>query len=193
MGRPISGTDSLTSRLSSGVSYPALVLSVLLLLLACTSLAGQIVPPTGSIRVHLKVSADADLKGSVQNALEGELRATPGVQISDALPDFTISVIALKVFNRSRKDVGVTFSVLVTEPYGDRVQRFAESHVAPERRQELIAALAGVVKPRAHWVETAAAGDLKAVCRSIIKSFSVDVLAKRREPDLAGASSRRIE
>jgi hypothetical protein len=133
------------------------------------------------IRVQVKVSAETELKGVVQKSLEDELRALPGVQVTDVSPEYLISVIALKVVTRSRKDVGSTFSVLVTEPFTERIGRFAESHVAPELREQLIAMLAGAVKPLAHWVETTSAADVPKVCRSIVLSFDADVLTERRK------------
>ncbi|HJR59043.1 MAG TPA: hypothetical protein VJ813_06595 [Vicinamibacterales bacterium] len=133
------------------------------------------------IRVQVKVSADPELKGVVQKSLEDELRALPGVQVTEASPEFIISVITLKVVTRSQKDVGSAFSVLVTEPFVERIERFAESHVAPEFREQLITTLAGAVKPRAHWVETASAADVPKVCRSIALSFDAEVLTERRK------------
>jgi hypothetical protein len=127
--------------------------------------------------VQLKVSADEPLKGSLQKLLTTELTALPQVLLADAEPDYIISVIALKVVTQSSKDVGVTFSVLVTAPYELKIREFAESHVAPEDRAKLSTLLSGVVKPLAHWVETASASQLGQVCRSIVQSFARDVLA----------------
>jgi hypothetical protein len=132
-----------------------------------------------SVRVQLKVSADEPLKGSLQKLLTTELTALPQVLLADAEPDYIISVIALKVVTQSSKDVGVTFSVLVTAPYELKIREFAESHVAPEDRAKLSTLLSGVVKPLAHWVETASANQLAQVCRSIVQSFARDAL---REP-----------
>src|SRR5688572_17834348 len=132
-------------------------------------------------RVHVKVSADADLRVVVQKGLEEELRAVPNVVVSDAAPDYTISVIVLKVVTRSQKDVGATFSVLVSENYAERVKQFAESHVASEFREQLTIMLSGAVKPAAHWVETASGADVRKVCRSIVLSFDADVLTARRK------------
>ena len=134
-----------------------------------------------AVRVQLKVSADEQLKGPLQKLLTSELTALPQVLLADAEPDFVISVIALKVVTRSSKDVGVTFSVLVTAPYELKIREFAESHVPPEDRAELSTLLSGLVKPMAHWVETASAGELQQVCRSITQSFDKDVLKARRE------------
>jgi hypothetical protein len=138
-------------------------------------------PEPKQFRVHVKVSADPDFRDVVQKGLEEELRAVPNVTVTDALPDYTISVIVLKVVTRSQKDVGATFSVLVSENYAERVKQFAESHVAPEFREQLTTMLSGAVKPAAHWVETASGADVRKVCRSIVLSFDADVLTARRK------------
>lgn len=156
----------------------ALFLGVTLSTWSTTASPQEVVPPK-TYRVQVKVSADKPLKGSFQKCLENELRALPDVLLADASPDYTISVIALNVVTESSRDMGATFSVLVTAPYDSRIQRFAELHVAPEFREELISMLAGAVTTLAHWVETASAGDLHKVCRSIIQSFNRDVFTQR--------------
>ncbi len=155
-----------------------LVLRVLLSsALVCT---WSVAASAQTIRVHLKVSADEQLKDSLRKFLDAELEALPGVLLADTTPDYTISVIALKVVNRSSKDVGVTFSVLVTAPYDMKIREYVEAHVPLEKRAGLSALLSGIVKPTSHWVETAASGDVRQVCHSIIQSFDRDVLAPHR-------------
>jgi hypothetical protein len=133
-----------------------------------------------TVRVQLKISADEPLRGSLQKSLGAELAALPGILPAGTAPDYTISVIALKIVTQSSKDVGVTLSVLVTERYETRISEFAESHVALEDRAQLISLLAGAVKPLAHWVETSSLRELKEVCRTIIQSFDRDVLKALR-------------
>ncbi len=162
--------------------------ALVVMLLFCASgraVLAQAEPGSRAFRITVKVSADTELKPVVEKALQDALRGLPDVQVTDDVSDYTISVIALKVVNRSRRDVGATFSVLVTEPYKELVRQFAESHVAPEHREALAAMLSGAVKPLAHWVETASATDIPQVCRSIVQSFEKDVLRERR--NAAGA------
>jgi hypothetical protein len=137
-------------------------------------------------RVQLKISADEQLKKELQKYLEDELRALPEVLLAGDSPDFTISVIALKVVTRASTNVGVTFSVLVTAPYDTKIREFAEAHVPSEDRAQLISMSSDLVKPLAHWVETAASGDVQQVCRSIITSFHKEVLKQPRPSDFRG-------
>lgn len=135
-----------------------------------------------SVRVHLKVSADDQMKMQLQKHLERELGMLPGVVLDAHSSDFSISVIALKVVTRSSKSVGVAVSVLVSAPWEAKIREFAESHVSPELRAQLVSMTAGTVKQLAHWVETASAGELPQVSRSIVKAFERDVLAARPKP-----------
>jgi hypothetical protein len=139
-----------------------------------------------TVRVQLKISADEQLKKELQKYLEEDLRALPDVLLAGDSQDFTLSVIALKVVTRASTNVGVTFSVLVTAPYDTKIREFAEAHVPSERRAHLISMSSDLVKPLAHWVETAASGDVQQVCRSIITSFYKEVLKHGRPPDFRG-------
>ncbi len=151
-----------------------------LLVLFSTSPVGALAQKavdSSHFRVQVRVSAEVELRSLVQKSLEAELRALPGVLATDSSPDYIISVIALKVATQSRKDVGTTFSVLVTEPYSDRIRRFAELHLTPELGEQLVGSVSSAVRPVTHWVETAPAGDVLKVCRSIVKSFEQDALS----------------
>jgi hypothetical protein len=153
------------------------LLLLLILTWAWPALAfSQAIPDPKTRRVQLKISADADMKGVVQRSLEAELRRLPQVSLTDSFPQFTISVIVLEVATRSRKELGATFSVVVTEPYDQRVREFAELHLADDLKKELISSLSHAVKPLGHWLETASAADVPRVCRSIIQSFAKIVL-----------------
>src|SRR4051812_9044536 len=141
-----------------------------LLFAACAAASGyrpapQTVPPT--VRAQVKVSADDNVRPAIRKCLEDEIRTIPGVQLTDAAPEYTLSVIALKVVNQSQRNVGTTFSVVVTASTAEQVRAFADAHVAPQDREELQRILAGTVKPLAHWVETASGSEMPKVCRSI--------------------------
>lgn len=132
-------------------------------------------------RVHLKVSADDQMKKALQTHLEEGLKMVPDVTLSADAPDFTISVIALKVTTRSSKDMGVAVSVLITAPYESKVRGFAESRLSPDVGAQLASMTAGAVKTMAHWIEIASVGELQQVSRSIIRSFDKDVLNLERK------------
>jgi hypothetical protein len=134
-------------------------------------------------RVQLKISADPDLKSQIQEAMEAELSALPVTVVRDQSPDYTISVIALKVVNQTGRYVGATFSVVVTEPLAERIRRVSESQLTTEAREQLSILLPDVVRLRAHWVETASAGDVSEVSRAIVQSFARDVLKAAKSPD----------
>ena len=146
---------------------------------ASTALAAVPQPAALPVRVQVKVSADDDVRTVVRKCLEDELRAVPGAQLTDAAPEFTISVIALKVVNQSKRNVGTTFSVVLTSSTTEQVRPFVDAHIAPDAREQLMRMLAGSVTPLAHWVETAAASDVPRVCHSIVQSFTTEV-AKHR-------------
>jgi hypothetical protein len=132
--------------------------------------------------VQLKVSADQDLKDEVQKAMNNELRTLPGVVITDQSANYIISVIALKVVNQSRRNVGTTFSVLITESYADRTHKLAALNLSPDAHEELSTTLQTAVRLRAHWVETGAAGELPQICKSIVQSFAKSALGEPRQP-----------
>jgi hypothetical protein len=136
----------------------------------------------GLVRVQVKVSADAEVRGLVKSTLEKELRTLPGVQVTDGRGDYTISVIVLKVVTRSRQDVGAALSVLVTEPIDARVRQFAELHVEPSLHDELGKLVSDAVQTRAHWIETTGSGEMPKVCRTIVQAFDSDVIKGRRRP-----------
>ena len=159
---------------------------LLLLMLLCTCAPSAWAQ---SVRVHLKVSADEQLKMALQKHLESELGMQPGIVLGADSSDFTISVVALKVVTRSSKSVGVAISVLVSAPHEAKIREFAEAHIPHELRAKLMSITDGTVKPLAHWVETASAGELEQVARSIVNSFVKDVLASRQK----AAVPRHIE
>ena len=138
------------------------------------------------LRVQLKVSADPDLKDEVQKVMNSELRTLPGVVITDQSPDYTISVIALKVVNQSRRNVGTTFSVLISQSYAERIHKVAALNLSPDVQEELSTTLQGAVRLRAHWVETGAAGQLPQICKGIVQSFAKDALGEPRQPLVTG-------
>jgi hypothetical protein len=146
---------------------------------ASTALAAAPQPAALPVRVQVKVSADEDVRAVIRKCLENELRAVPGAQLTVAAPEFAISVIALKVVNQSKRNVGTTFSVVLTSSTTEELRPFVDAHIAPDAREQLLRLLAGSVTPLAHWVETAAASDVPRVCHSIVQSFTAEV-AKHR-------------
>lgn len=152
----------------------ALLLSVFLCGWVNTALAQ-------AVTVDLRVSAEETVKAALEKCLKDRLQAEGGFVVAAGVPDFTLSVIALKVLTRASTDVGVTLSILVTAPPSPQIREFAELHVAPERRAELLALTSGMVQPLSHWVETAGAGDLLPVCRSIVGSFVKETVSKIRK------------
>jgi hypothetical protein len=164
----------------------------LLLFAACAAASAHrpVAQPVPSpVRAQVKVSADDDVRPGIRKCLEDEVRTIPGVQLTDAAPEYTLSVIALKVVNQSQRNVGTTFSVVVTASTAEQVRAFADAHVAAEDREELQRILAGTVKPLAHWVETASASDMPKVCRSISQAFSTEIAAQRaKAPSAEGTA-----
>ena len=125
--------------------------------------------------VQLKVSADDDLRAPVRKALEGALAATAGLRLVETTPDFTISVIVLKVVNRSRRDVGVVFSVLVTAPLAKTTA--LDFKDLGDKSEQWKGVLDQGVKHVAHWVQTAPSDELAATCRSIAEAFAKELQA----------------
>ena len=140
-------------------------------------------PPVEKKRttVHVKISADAPLKKELEGHIEAALRELPDVVLADKAPDYTISIIALKVATNTRRDVGTAFSIIVTAPIDPRIRQL-ETDLASDTRQRLGALLAPAVEVRAHWIETAAPGGLREVCRGVVQSFDKDVLNAKRPP-----------
>lgn len=167
-----------------------LIWAVILLCLVIrgAGVAAAQAPERTRVRVQLKVSADEEIRDAVRGALQAELRSTPDFMSVDDSAEYTISVVALSVVNQASKNVGATFSVLVTEAYSPRVRTFAETHLNPELQASLATLMVGAVKPAAHWVETASKGAIPSVCGNIIRSAKTAILRVRdsdsRSPNL---------
>jgi hypothetical protein len=133
-------------------------------------------------RVQVKVSGDEGLRRQVTSCLAHALSKLPDVMMAEDLPDYRLRVIAMKVVTESRKNVGLSFSVLVTAPYTNRVESLAQAYVSSESRPYVVSTLTGAEEIVSHWIQTGSAEDVEGVCRSIVASFDEEAQKKSRQP-----------
>ena len=131
-------------------------------------------------RVQVRVDGDRDLRDQVTGCLTRALGAIPDVLVADDGPDYKLRIIAMAVVTQSKKNLGLSFSVLITSPYTGRVESLAQAYVPEEARSQVRTILSGAEEIVGHWIQTGATAEIPRICQSIVYSFDHETLSKAR-------------
>jgi hypothetical protein len=158
------------------------LLSCALLVLCGSAAFSEPGHETAPFRVQVKVDGDPGLRTQVTRCLTRALGDITDVLVTDERPNFKFRIIAMAVVTESRKNVGLSMSVLITSPYTDRVENLVHAYVPEESRPQVRATLSGAEEIISHWIQTAATAEIPQVCQSIVSSFDHETLSKARAP-----------
>lgn len=137
-------------------------------------------PEAMPFRVQVRVDGDRDLRDQVTGCLTRALGGIPDVLVADDRPDYKLRIIAMAVVTQSKKNLGLSFSVLITSPYTGRVESLAQAYVPEESRQQVRTMLSGAEEIVNHWIQTGATAEIPRICQSIVSSFDHETLSKAR-------------
>jgi len=137
-------------------------------------------PEAAPFRVQVKVDGDQGLRSQMTGCLTRGLREITDVLVTDERPDYKFRIVAIAVVLESRKNVGLSISVLITSPYTGRVEKLAQAYVPEESRPQVRTTLAGAEEIISHWIQTGATAEVPRICKSIISSFDLETLSKAR-------------
>jgi hypothetical protein len=137
-------------------------------------------PEAAPFRVQVKVDGDQGLRSQVTGCLTRALGEIPDVLVTDDRPDYKLRIIAMAVVTQSKKNLGLSFSVLITSPYTGRVESLAQAYVPEESRPEVRTMLSGAEEIVSHWIQTGATAEIPKICQSIVSSFEHETLTKAR-------------
>jgi hypothetical protein len=144
-------------------------------------------------RVQVKVDGDQGLRSQMTGCLTRGLREITDVLVTDERPDYKFRIVAIAVVLESKKNVGLSISVLITSPYTGRVDKLAQAFVPEESRPQLRTTLAGAEEIVSHWIQTGATAEIPKICKSIVSSFDHETLSKaraqRRPPVMPGTTA----
>lgn len=137
--------------------------------------------------VSVQVMGDPQLISQVSSYLKRELRTLVDVTITDADPDFTLSVVSAHSTSGAGNHLGYILSVLVTSPFPTNLTDALPTHLENIIPTKWI--YTNYVSVNAHWVEYGPW--LKDVCVKVIADFdtresrtfpqSVDALSSSRK------------
>jgi hypothetical protein len=156
------------------------LLSVGLLALCCSPAFSEPRSETAPFRVQVKVDGDQDLRSQVTGCLARGLGQITDVLVTDDRPDYRFRIIPMTVVTKSRKNVGLSISVLITSPYTGRVETLAEAYLPEESRPQVRTILSGAEEIISHWIQTGATAEIPRICQSIVSSFDHETLSKAR-------------
>ena len=164
-------------------------------LVLCGSMAfSEPGPEAAPFRVQVRVDGDRDLRDQVTGCLTRALGEITDVLVADDRPDYKLRIIAMAVVTQSKKNLGLSFSVLITSPYTGRVESLAQAYVPEESRPQVRTILSGAEEIVSHWIQTGATAEIPRICQSIVSSFDHETLrkarAQRRTP---GVPPARVE
>ena len=131
-------------------------------------------------RVQVRVDGDQGLRSQVTGCLTRALGEIPDVLVTDDRPDYKLRIIAMAVVTQSKKNLGLSFSVLITSPYTGRVEGLAQTYVPEESRPQVRTILSGAEEIVSHWIQTGATAEIPKICQSIVSSFDHETLSKAR-------------
>jgi hypothetical protein len=137
-------------------------------------------PEAPPFRVQVKVDGDQGLRGQMTGCLTRGLREITDVVVTDERPEYKFRIVAIAVVLESRKNVGLSISVLITSPYTGRVDKLAQAYVPEESRPQVRTTLAGAEEIISHWIQTGATAEIPKTCKSIVSSFDHETLSKAR-------------
>src|SRR5206468_11893696 len=72
-------------------------------------------------RVQVRVDGDQGLRNQMRGCLTRGLGDITDVLVTDDRPDYKFRIVAIAVVTESRKNVGLSISVLITSPFTGRV------------------------------------------------------------------------
>jgi hypothetical protein len=131
-------------------------------------------------RVQVRVDGDQGLRSQVTACLTRRLGEISDVLVTDGPPDYRLRIIAMAVVTQSKKNVGLSFSVLITSPYAGRVENLAQAYVPEESRPQVRTILSGAEEIISHWIQTGATAEIPRICQSIVSAFDHETLSKAR-------------
>lgn len=137
-------------------------------------------PQATPFRVQVKVDGDQGLRSQITGCLTRGLREITDVLVTDDRPDYKFRIVAIAVVLESKKNVGLSISVLITSPYTGRVEKLTQAHVPEDSRSQVRATLTGAEEIVSHWIQTGATAEIPKICRSIVTSFDHETLSKAR-------------
>jgi hypothetical protein len=137
-------------------------------------------PEAAPFRVQVRVDGDRDLRDQVTGCLTRALGEIPDVLVADDRPEYKLRIIAMAVVTQSKKNLGLSFSVLITSPYTARVESLAQAYVPEEARPQVRTILSGAEEIVGHWIQTGATAEIPRICQSIVSSFDHETLSKAR-------------
>jgi hypothetical protein len=137
-------------------------------------------PEAAPFRVQVKVDGDQGLRSQMTGCLTRGLRDITDDLVTDEGPVYMFRIVAIAVVLESRKNVGLSISVLITSPYTGRVAKLAQAYVPEESRPQVRSTLDGAEEIISHWIQTGATAEIPKICRSIVTSFDVETLSKAR-------------
>jgi hypothetical protein len=170
----------------TGVTRPSLgllryvILNVGMLAICSSAAFSQPGPDVAPFRVQVKVDGDQGLRSQMTGCLTRGLGEITDVVVTDDRPDYKFRVIAMAVVTESRKNVGLSISVLITSPYTGRVESLAQAYVPEESRPQVRSILSGAEEIVSHWIQTGATAEIPKICQSIVSSFDHETLSKAR-------------
>jgi hypothetical protein len=170
------------------------LLSLGVLALCDSSAFSERGPEAAPFRVQARVDGDQGLRDQVTGCLTRALGQIPDVLVTDDRPDYKLRIIAMAVVTQSKKNLGLSFSVLITSPYTGRVESLAQAYVPEESRAQVRTILSGAEEIVSHWIQTGATAEIPRICQSIVSSFDHETLTKARaQRRTPGAPPVRVE
>lgn len=156
------------------------ILSLGVLALCCSVAFSAPGAEAAPFRVQVRVDGDQGLRSQVTGCLTRSLGAISDILVTDDRPDYKLRIIAMAVVTQSKKNLGLSFSVLITSPYTSRVEGLAQAYVPEESRPQLRTVLSGAEEIVSHWIQTGATAEIPKICQSIVSSFDHETLSKAR-------------
>jgi hypothetical protein len=156
------------------------LLSVGVLALCFSAAFSQSGPKVAPFRVQVRVDGDQGLRSQVTSCLTRSLGEISDILVTDDRPDYKLRIIAMAVVTQSKKNLGLSFSVLITSPYAGRVEGLAQAYVPEESRPQVRTILSGAEEIVSHWIQTGATAEIPKICQSIVSSFDHETLSKAR-------------
>ena len=170
------------------------LVSVGMLALCCSEAFSQPGREAAPFRVQVRVDGDQGLRSQVTGCLTRGLGEITDVLVTDDRPDYKLRIIAMAVVTQSKKNLGLSFSVLITSPYTGRVESLAQAYVPEESRPQVRTILSGAEEIVSHWIQTGATAESPRICQSIVSSFDHETLSKARaQRRTPGVPPARVE